>query len=606
MKFNIKMILVSLALMVLLLIAAVPGYAQGSGPVTIEVDRTSLTTDDFLTLTITVAADSMNAPQPELPNFPGFNLGGSNSSSQISLINGAMSTQTVYQYQLQPVETGQLTIAPLSITLNGQTYTTEPIVVEVTQGTGRPAAPSGPPGSSPLDSLLLPGLSDLMGQDPFGGNSFVEAEVDNPTPYLGEQVVYTFHFYESGLGMLAQPHYQPPQFTGFWAEKESDPQQSQVQANGQIYNVTELRTVLFPTKTGTLTIEPAHLATSGGFFGQAGELQSKPIPLEVKALPGNAPASFKGVVGQFDLTATVDKTETKVNEPITWQITLNGAGNLPTAPEPVWPELDGWHSYNSQTPQTNMHFQDGRLVGTRVYERLMLPQQAGEFTIPAVEYSYFDPQAGEYRTQATQPIQVSVAPNGAAAAAPSYTPAPATSETPAKPQPSDIRYLKPIPAQLTLAGSPLTESPLYWLAWFIPLLGLMANFAWKRREQFWQNNPALARSSQARRKARQALAQAQPETGHSYNAADEILSNYLGDKLDQPVAGLTRSALTRLLAERGLKASLIKRVESCLTEAESGRYAPDAASSTQTGTLLQQVDRLIGDLEKVLSSSVAK
>jgi hypothetical protein len=122
----------------------------------------------------------------------------------------------------------------------------------------------------------------------------VEAEVDNPNPYLGQQVVYTFRYYESGLGMLDQPHYQPPQFTGFWAEKEGDPQQYQAQANGQIYNVTELRTVLFPTKTGPLTIDPAHLVTTGGFFGQGGGLQSQPITLEVKPLPGNAPASSKG------------------------------------------------------------------------------------------------------------------------------------------------------------------------------------------------------------------------------------------------------------------------------------------------------------------------
>jgi hypothetical protein len=593
--------------MVLLFIAAVPGYAQGSGPVTIEVDRTSMTTDDFLTLTITVSADSMNAPQPALPDLLGFNLVGSNSSSQISIINGAMSTQTVYQYQLQPVETGSLTIAPMSITLNGQTYTTEPIVVEVTPGSGRPSMPNAPQAGSPFGSLFPPGLSDLLDQEPlgqnsFGGDSFVEAEVDNPNPYLGEQVVYTFRFYESGLGMLDQPHYQPPQFSGFWAEKEDDPQQYQVQANGQIYNVTELRTVLFPTKTGALTIEPAHLATSGGFFGQGGELQSEPITLEVKPLPGNAPASFTGVVGQFDLTAAVDKTETKVNEPVNWQITLSGAGNLPTAPDPVWPELDGWHSYDSQAPKTNTHFQDGRLVGMRVYERLMLPQQAGEFTIPALEYSFFDPEAGEYRTLATQPIQVSVAPNGAATT-PSYAPAPAPTTdqaAPVAPQPADIRYLKPVPARLSLASGPITESPLYWLAWSVPLLGLAANFAWKRREQFWQKNPTLARSSQARRKAKQTLAQAQREKWDVYSTASQILTDYLADKLDQPVAGLTRSAVTQLLAARGLKASLIERVESCLAEVESGRYAPGARSSAQVEMLLQQVDRLIGDLEKVL------
>jgi hypothetical protein len=157
--------------------------------------------------------------------------------------------------------------------------------------------------------------------------------------------------------------------------------------------------------------------------------------------------------------------------------------------------------------------------------------------------------------------------------------------------------LKSVPASLNSARQPLTGQPLYWLAWGLPLVALAGNFAWQWRQHYWQNNVGLARSSQARKKAKKALAQAR-KPDDLYLAAHQILTTYLSDKLNQPVAGLTRRALTNVLVEAGLNPNLINRVEMALSNSELGRFSPEASSPAHAENLLKEIDALIGELDK--------
>jgi hypothetical protein len=582
-----KHLLIPITVVILLLLSVTPGYAQGNGVISASVDRTSLSTDETLTLAVTINTDVANPPNPSLPSLEGFTIVGSGSSSQISIVNGAVSTQLIYSYRLQPYAPGDLVIDPIGVMLNGQTFTTEPITVQVTQGTGAP--PTAPP-SNPT----APTSTEFRGQ-----RYFVEAEVDNPTPFLGEQVNYIFRFYEA-FDAFGQPQYEAPTFTGFWTENQSDQSQYQVQAGGQFYNVTELRTVLFPSLMGPVTIEPARLIIPGGFFSSGAELQTQSVSVDVKPLPADAPASFNGAVGQFTLSGTVDTTQTRVNEPITWRVTLTGRGNLSALPDPVWPEMPEWRSFESQAT-TNTQFQNGQVVGERVYERLLVPQAEGEYTIPVLEYTYFDPAAGEYQTMTTGAVPVSIAPGDPASAeAQNYASVPGGHKENVEQLATDIRHVKPVPTKLSLGDRSVTESPLYWLAWSVPLLGIVGNFVWQRRQRFWQNNAGVARSSQARKKAKKALARVRSEKGDVYSAAGQVLTDYLADKLDQPVAGLTHQALATLLAEEGLRAGLIERVNVCLTDAELGRFSPESNDPAHAEGLLKEIDVLIGELEKHL------
>jgi hypothetical protein len=587
------LIAIILAALMLPFVGIGTAQGQGAGPIHAEVDRTSLSTGETLLLTVTVSSNSMlTAPRPNMPALQGFNIASTSSSSQISIINGAMSSQEVYRYLLQPYEAGDLVIEPISISLGGQTYSTQPITIRVSQGAGAPAPAPAPSNGQPVASS-----AELAGQD-----LYAEAVVENPTPYVGQQVAYVFRFYQA-VNLWAQPNYEPPAFTGFWSESQSTEQQYQAQAAGRIYRVTEIRTVLFPSVVGPVTIEPARLTIPRSLFQSGRTFQTQPVEMDVRPLPAGAPAGFNGAVGQFALSATVDTTQTRVNEPLTWQVTLNGRGNLNAAPDPVWPEIDGWRSFESQAT-VNTEVREGQVIGSRGYERLLVPSAEGQFTIPSLEYVYFDPDAGQYQVLRTEPIPVSIAPGDPSAAtvyqsAAGDLAAAADKET-VDQLASDIRHLKPVPDGLALAGSPITSSALYWAAWVFPIVGALGYFAWQRRQRYWENNLGLARSSQARKKARKALAQARKRTDDAYSAASQILTTYLADKLDRPVAGLTHQALADLLAGNGVTSDLIERVEVILVTGELGRFAPGADDPDHARSLLQEVDVLIAALEKEL------
>jgi len=564
------------------------GAAQAQSPIRAEVDRTALSTDETLTLTVTLDTSSiLNSPTLSLPDLQGFRVVGSSTSTQIGIINGDIETQAVYVYRLQPIQAGDLTIEPISVTLGGQTYSTQPMTVHVTQGTGQvPAAPAAP--STP--NQVAPPAAGLNGQD-----FYAEAEVDIAAPYVGQQVVYTFRFYQAGA-LWSQPQYEAPTFTGFWSEGQAEQYEYQVQAAGRIYDVIEVRTILFPSVMGPVTIDPARLTIPGGFFSRGQTLQSRPVELDVQPLPPGAPEGFNGAVGQYGLSSSLDLTQGTVGEPLTWQVTLSGQGNLTAAPEPNWPEMPGWRDFESQAT-VHTEIVDGRMVGSRTYERLLVPTVEGESAIPALEYVYFDPEAGQYQTSHTEPIPVPVAPG--AAGIPASQPASGQKEV-VEQVVSDIRHLKPVPSHLSMDDQPVTKSAVYWAAWAVPVAGALGYFAWQRRQRHWENNASLARSSQARKKAKKALARVRKEGGDAYDDAGQILTTYLSDKLDRPLAGLTHQALAGCLAERGVDADLAERVEVVLVSSELGRFAPGADDPGYARSLIQEVGILVDALERVL------
>ncbi len=290
-------ITLALALAIGLLVAAVyPAMAQS--PVTAEVDRNRLSTGETLTLSITISGG--NAGSPQMPMLDGFQIVGTSRSSQISIINGKMSSQAIYYYVLQPIETGILTLPGIPVVIDQQTYITQPITVEVTQGTA-PAAPQQNAPANPTEPIS----EEFNGQD-----LYVEAEVDNPTPYVGEQITHTFRFYRA-INLSGQPSYEGPNFNGFWNESETGQIDYDITIGNRLYRVVELTTVLFPTSAGEHMIDAAALTLPGSLFTRGTRLTTEPIKINVQPLPVPAPEGFHGAVGQFSIATSLDTDQVK-------------------------------------------------------------------------------------------------------------------------------------------------------------------------------------------------------------------------------------------------------------------------------------------------------
>jgi hypothetical protein len=580
------------ALVMAMLCFADPTVAQDNINFTATVDRTSLGTDQTLTLELTLSGAFANAGKPDLPALEGFAVVGSSQSSQFSMVNGKVSSQVSFIYQLQPTQTGDLTIPAISIQVGGHTYQTDPIVVKVTQGAAPPAAQS--PGEAPADTAAP---QTFNGQD-----LYVEAEVDNATPFVGQQITYTFRLYQ-GVQFFNQPQLDWPEFTGFLGYDLSPNTQYYQTVARRDYLVTEVRRALFPTSPGQLTVDAATLSVPGGFFDQGVQMQTNTVLVDVQPLPAGAPADFANAVGEFTLEATVEPTETRVNEPVTLRVRIHGVGNINVLPDPTDVSADalpGWRVYDAQV--TTDVSQDGNVIqGEKTFERLLVPKTEGTLTIPAFTLTYFDPASGAYQRAETAPLRVNVAAGETEASSAIIV---GGDKQDVIVLGSDIRHIKPAPPALADGRPSLLNTPLYWIGWGLPLLAVVGTRLWQRRQQTLANDVAYARLQRARKLARKRLAEARKlatsgdatANDAAYAAVARALTHYLGDKFNLPAAGLTRDAIRQTLAAKAVPEEMTMRLLACLDWADSGRFAPVAAGKS-VHELVKEAETTIAALE---------
>lgn len=606
-------------------LAVIPASAQSPGVIRAEVDRPGASTDDIVMLTVTVDSLSGLVSEPILPDLGDFEVVGRSSGTQFGLANGTIAILNTYQFELRASSPGTHVIGPVSITVNGQTHQTEPITVEVSQGTGNPQPPRSQaiPGFPSLPSWpSMPGLPALPSmpsvpanpsgsldvvEAPPGLNGqdfYVEATIDNHSPYLGQQVLYTFRLYQA-VELLQQPDLQLPGFTGLWSEQQDGQVEYRTEAAGRGYGVTELQTVLFPTMVGQATIDPATLTIPGGFFDRGQTLRTKPITLDVKPLPDGAPSSFQGAVGHFTIQARADKEDTKVNETVTLDVTISGDGNVASLSDPDWPDSPEWRAFDSQATVTTQ-FEDGRFGGQRVYRRVLVPTTPGNLELPGMEFSYFDPDSSEYVTLTTDRIAVSVAPESggqpAAPLIPAGDSANVDSDSPGGATAVDIRPVKPAPTLWRTGSQPLTQLPTFWLLWAAPVVVMAGHVVWQHQQKRRRLALSSRRQLYAVRKARKALSPAMNGQSDGQPSAGQILMTYLSEKLNRPLSGLTQNGLAELLLAEDVDPATVQRVRDCLAVSDKGIYAPQAVPP-QDGQLYAETALVIGELEKSLPSA---
>ena len=564
----------------LLLVMASPASAQDS-PISAEVDYSRVSVDEAFTLTVTVTG-TMNAPHVELPPIDWATIQGPSLWSHLAVVNNVTAAQTSYYFTLDPSETGTHYIGPISVEIGGQTYETPPIEVEVTQaGTGRTAPRPAP------TPFAIPGLSPADEQDAF----LVSASVDDPSPYVGQQITYTFR-YLSIFGYFARPQgYEPPEFTGFWHRQDPFWRDIRDIVGTRRYRGMEVNTLIFPAVEGTVTIDPASISVPPSVYRSGRTLETDPVELEVRALPDGAPDNFRGAVGDYKVAASITSGRTAAHEPLTLALLITGRGNLEALPDPKMPEMPGWRSFDGES-SANTQIADGELVGARSIERVYIPSAPGEFTIPAIPFSYFDPFEEAYRTAMTEPIPITVAPSSGQEAPPLLS-----DRDEVERLGSDIRHIKPVPVELRPTGAAVTSGTAYRLGWAAPLAAIalaagLKLYSGRRRD------PVVSRRRAAYRNAMKAM-----DLGGAASPADHagaVLSAYLGDVLGQSVAGMTQAELAETLAGHGADEPLVRRVLVALSLSEDAKFAPGIDPAGDG--LVEEVRQLIVELERGINS----
>ncbi|MBM3307368.1 MAG: protein BatD, partial [Candidatus Eisenbacteria bacterium] len=557
------------ALVALALTGLMPAVAPAADiEVAATVDRTVASVNDRIVLTVTVTGTMRQVPTPKLPDLSdSFVVQSAGSSTNFSMVNGQVTSSRSWSYSLLPRSVGSFTIGAAEVEFAGSVYRTDPIAVEVVEGRAPAAA--------------VPGERQSSGVQSGGRDVFITTSVDRKRAYVDEQITLSFKFYRR-IALWEQPRYTPPELSGFWSEDLPPQEESYESVGGVRYQVTEIRTALFPTAPGRATVGPATLVYSEGgggfgFFATPGrrrQLTTEPIAIEVVPLPQEGrPADFGGAVGSYRITASIEPASVPAHQPATLKVRISGTGNVRKLTAPRLPELPDFKVYESSTTSDPSRT-GGAMGGTKIYEYVLVPQTPGRKTVPAIRLPHFSPSSGEYRVADTGDLTLEVT-EAVAGAEEARPPTAGIARLG-----TDIRYIREPGGTLTPAAEPVYARPWFVLLQLAPLVALGGTWAGKRRRDRLVQDDRLARLVGAKGRARRGLRRAREaagDRGEACASVARVVTDFIGDRLGVPARGMTLPELATALREAGADDALVGTVRGLLERCDLGRFAGGAA-----------------------------
>lgn len=510
--------------------------------------------------------------------------------SSYQLVSGHMSgsTSVTYTYILSANKQGTFTIPAAQVQVGGKTVHSNELRIKVSgqaQG-GQQGRQQGRAGEE-----VRPAGSTISGSDLFIKVSASKQHVREQEPILLTYKVYT-------LVGLTQLNGKMADLKSFYTREVPLPQEKTFQVetfNGRPYRtVTWQQYVMFPQAMGKLeipsityeglvvqqnrSVDPFEAFFNGGsgYIEVKKKITAPGITIQVDPLP-QRPANFSGGVGQYTVSATLDKTQVKANDPVKLRVVVSGAGNMKLLKQPVVKFPKDFDSYDAKvTDQTKLTTQG--LEGSIVYDFLAVPRHQGEFDIPAVEYTYFDTRANDYKTVKTEAFHLSVAKGSGTGTVAAFN-----GQEDVKLLNSDIRYIKTGDTHQRAVGDFFFGSAEYWTLLAVLLLGFVSLFVIFRRRAIENADVVKQRAGKANKVATKRLKKAarllrENRQGEFYDEVLRALWGYVGDKLSMPVEQLSRDNISQQLEACGVSAETIRQFIGALDECEFARYAPGDAT----------------------------
>lgn len=574
-------------------------------------------------LTYTINQRARDLQAPEFADFDYLAGPYTSQSSSTSFVNGKRSSSftLTYTYTLMANKEGTFTLPPATITCDGQQYTSNGVRISVlpadepttTRQSSQPSQPSQPSSTS---------SSSQTSSD----NIFIRTIVTKTTVHDQEALLLSYKLYFAGVDVAQfTNNTKLPDFTGFLKQEleQGEIQTELEHYNGRNYQTAVLyRTLLYPQHSGDIKIEPATFeavlrvqtrsqvrSIFDDFFGSytnvTKPLTAPGVTIHAKALPAGKPAGFSGGVGKFTMASSISGTDLKTNEAVTIKIDIKGAGNMKLLKTPAidWPE--GFEAYDPKVTN-NFKTSASGVSGTKEIEYLAIPRASGDYTIPAVKYSYFDTQDNAYKTLTTPEYTLHISKGDGDADATQAVVQNFVNKEDITHFGSDIRYIH-TNSSLSEASSFSAASPLitfgslaFWLCYLIPFCVAVILLIIFRKRIKENADITRVRYKRANKVAQKRLKQAKKLMAENnktafYEEIERAALSYFSDRLAIPTADLSKDAIAEILRNKGIADELITNVNSLLTTAEFARYAPSADSQMQD--LYNQTTEIINTLE---------
>lgn len=576
-----------------------------------------------------VNADGKKFTAPSFENFTVVGGPFNSSSSSVQIVNGSMShtVSNTYSYVLRADKEGKFTIGSASVVVDGDVIKSEPYQISV-------VADASSAGMASQGGQQSSGQVQQNTNDPkvSGQDLFLKVTPSKKSAYVGEPVVLTYKLYTrvpvSQLSVSRMPSY-----GGFWMKETGDNngnlRQSSEMVNGIEYTTAEVKqVVLIPQKTGRLSVEPmgiecvAQIVTqrntqrsndpfdiffndpffSRNYTNVQKNIETATIVLDVKSLPEDGkPAGFTGAVGNYNFSATIDRTEASTNEALNLTITVSGSGNveLLNLPAPVFPpDFEVYDPKITSSVDANSQGTNG----TKKAEYLIIPRRAGDFNIPALAFSFFNPAKSQYVTLTSPDMNIKV--NKGAGDESGDGGLFASNQEGIKYLGSDIRHIQMTDTRLKLQNTYFFASVTYFIILAaLLLLFLVALVVVKKRRQFKQD-VVLVRNKKATKVAKGRLKNAykylkNKDQGHFYEEMSMALWGYISDKLGIERSVLSMDTVKEAMMNKGIGEELSNQFVDTLNTCEFARFAPGDATSKMEGLYEKGLD-VIMKVEKTI------
>lgn len=580
-------------------------------------------------LTYSVNQRSRDLRAPEFTDFDVLSGPYTSTSSSTSFVNGkrTSSFEQTYTYMLMAQKEGTFTIGPATVKVDGENIQSNGVRIQVlpedevaSGGTGENQDGRG---NSRQSTSGNPGSQNGQGGSVSSENLFVRTIASKTRVHEQEALMVTYKLYFANVDVAQLTNNTKlPEFTGFLKQEleQGEIQTELEHYNGRNYQTAVLyRTILYPQHSGDIKIDPANFeavlrvqvqqrprSIFDDFFGSYTNvtrmLTAPGVTIHVSALPGGKPAGFSGGVGRFTLTPTISQTELQTNDAVTIRLDISGSGNMKLLKTPAidWPE--GFEPYDPKVTN-NFNTTTAGVSGTKSIEYLAIPRSAGEYTIPAVHFSYFDIDEKKYKTLSTPEYTIRVKRGAGEPSAAGEQPSGVVSYTQKediKQLGSDIRY---IDTKLVESRKTKVESDSYrylWLWYVIPLIIAMVLLVVLRKQIKEAADITRMRYKHANKVAQKRLKAAAAalkanDKDHFYEEIERAAWTYLSDRLSIPTADLNKENIASILRQKGVAEERIQEVMSVLSTAEFARYAP--ATDHAMDDLYRDTTNLINNLE---------
>lgn len=538
------------------------------------------------------------------PSFENFELVAGPSVSQstnISIINGKTTQKSnyTYSYVLVAQKKGNFNISRAAAKLDGKTYQSNPLPIEVVEDGGASGSRGQSRGNNSGGGTTDVSTSDII----------LIMEVSKTSAYKGEAISAKVKLLTK-VQIAGLEGAKTPSFAGFWQQELTDESRQadwkRVNYNGSVYESAVVKEfLLFPQQNGAITIDPMSInvvvrvpdGNAGSdndifnsFFGGRGSyrdirkvITTKPVTINIKPYVGAQPANFGGAVGEFTMTSSISSDMFAANSASNIIVTIKGSGNLPLITEPITELPSSFELYKVKSEE-KINVTGLGVTGEKTFTYPFIARAQGDYNLKPIEFTYFSPNKGQFVTLNSPAFVVAVSADNRIGGTSGTTEIiSGVSKEELKILGKDIGYIITTLPDFRKEGEFLIWSGAHFIIMLALIIVCVVILFLLRKMINEAKDTVRVKSKRANRVALNRLKEAKrsldrSDSGAFYEAVLKAMWGYASDKLNIDNASLSRERVGEKLSQKRVDEEQKNQFFSVLSSCEEARYSPVASS----------------------------